>query len=150
MEEAGQKASAPERAKIQAVDALNAPQEPPRKKKTGPKGPNPLSMKKKKPKVEVPRVRQGPGGGKGKERAVGRSDIGEDGSVEAGAKRKRQADRQEEDDHAWDVGKIKGYEGESEGDKMGGGHKRKRRRKATAQAGGADGTATVKSHGEDE
>jgi U3 small nucleolar RNA-associated protein 23 len=37
-----------ESSKLEQQDALHAPEEPPHKKRKGPKGPNPLSMKKKK------------------------------------------------------------------------------------------------------
>ena len=43
--------SEPEAVKLTSV--TSAPAEPPRKKKKGPKGPNPLSMKKKKPKLSA-------------------------------------------------------------------------------------------------
>jgi U3 small nucleolar RNA-associated protein 23 len=55
-EEQGQRPTAKEASKLEEQKDLHAPDEPPRKKRKGPKQPNPLSMKKKQAK---PDTRQG-------------------------------------------------------------------------------------------
>lgn len=134
-EEQGQQVSAPERAKIHAADAQAAP-EPPRKKRKGPKGPNPLSVKKKKMSGDEGREPRGGASAKGKERAVGRT-AGAGGEADvtlrAGAKRKRDGAEGEGIGEASLSVKMDGGGGEGEethGEKQNAGHKRRRRRKA--------------------
>ncbi|KAI5121349.1 hypothetical protein M0805_000657 [Coniferiporia weirii] len=99
--------------------------EPPKKKHKGPKGPNPLSVKKKKPKVED---RRPDANGKGKQKEQTRKES-------AGDKRKR-SDNDEGDDEvdeglktkkSGDTAPVEAHN--DEGENTGGGRKRRRRHK---------------------
>jgi U3 small nucleolar RNA-associated protein 23 len=117
-EEQALKPKASEAEKIEKNNAAHAPTEPPRKKRMGPKGPNPLSVKRKK--VPENNGRPGPRTGTstaGEKRKRPESGEGADRPVHAGAGE---------------------HEDALEGAKTG--HKRKRRRKVSTMEIGAQGT----------
>jgi len=105
-----------------ALISTAKPEEPPRKRRKGPKGPNPLSMKKKK---VTPESASAAKKDKGKEKAKTAQASTVFAETKVGEKRKReQVDRRmEELDHGDDDHAVSKH--------IAGGHKRKRRRKAT-------------------
>ncbi|KII93495.1 hypothetical protein PLICRDRAFT_171239 [Plicaturopsis crispa FD-325 SS-3] len=119
-------AAAPELASVPSQSTT----EPPRKKKKGPKGPNPLSVKKKKTVAQAPTAKETKS--KGKEKEVLGKGAGEAKTKtpqKAGDKRKRESDPADDGDTR-NVGGEKGSEADGGGPNTeGGGHKRKRRRK---------------------
>jgi U3 small nucleolar RNA-associated protein 23 len=108
--------SAPEATKLEQQEALHTAEEPPRKKRKGPKGPNPLSVKKKDSKPACPLHEWHAAG----TRATEDLDDGEEGS---GADADADADAGAS--HPLNVAQDTALAGPR-------GHKRKRRRK-TAQ-----------------
>lgn len=108
-EEKGMLPTAPETIALTALDGTKVDSEPPKKKKKGPKGPNPLSVKKKK----VSETSQG--------RNSERSKPGHERSTKVGQKRKRDEEHDARISHP--------EEETRPGLEEGGGHRRRRRRK---------------------
>jgi U3 small nucleolar RNA-associated protein 23 len=104
-----------------ALISTTKPEEPPRKRKKGPKGPNPLSVKKKK---VTPESASAAKKNKGKEKAKTAQGPTVFGEVKVGEKRKReQVDPRTEELHH-------DHDDQTGSKSLAGGHKRKRRRKA--------------------
>lgn len=116
--------STSEIARLRAAEPLS---EPPIKKRKGPKGPNPLSVKKRKP---APSQLPAKNSGKGKvEEGTAQAmkqakSLDSDRSQSVGKKRER------DETTKMDGPRSEGQNAESHGE----GHKRKRRRKATTQS----------------
>ena len=113
-----------------------APDEPPRKKRKGPKGPNPLSVKKKKVKVDENRARTA---------AIGKVKKRDD-SAAVGQKRKRDTDGDDE-------GVDEGAQGKVDVDIIGDGEetgvkRRKRRRRKHGKGGGGNDAVEVEADGD--